>query len=103
MPQKMKIMMLASEGVPFIKTGGLADVVGALPTVLQALGHEVIVVLPKYGRIDDRNFDLELFHNPMGVWMGDEEAWCAVYRAGSGSKVPTYFIESQNYFGRNGI
>ncbi|MBE9524202.1 MAG: glycogen/starch synthase, partial [Chloroflexi bacterium] len=95
--------MLASEGVPFIKTGGLADVVGALPAALQLLGHDVIVVLPKYGRIDDRNFELELFHSPLGVWMGDEEAWCAVYRAGSGSKVPTYFIESQNYFARDGI
>ncbi len=101
--RKMKILMLASEGVPFIKTGGLADVVGALPAALQLLGHDVIVVLPKYGRIDDRNFELELFHSPLGVWMGDEEAWCAVYRAGSGSKVPTYFIESQNYFARDGI
>jgi starch synthase len=44
----MKILMVASEAVPFSKTGGLADVVGALPQALQALGHEVGVVLPLY-------------------------------------------------------
>ncbi|HAJ36656.1 MAG TPA: hypothetical protein DCL15_13295, partial [Chloroflexi bacterium] len=41
--------MISSEVVPYAKTGGLADVVGALPQVLQRLGHEVIVVMPKYG------------------------------------------------------
>ncbi len=44
----MKILMVASEAVPFSKTGGLADVAGALPHALQALGHEVGVVLPLY-------------------------------------------------------
>jgi starch synthase len=44
----MKILMVASEAVPFSKTGGLADVAGALPHALHALGHEVGVVLPLY-------------------------------------------------------
>src|SRR5205814_6293316 len=44
----MKITFAASECVPFSKTGGLADVVGALPQALAALGHEVTVFLPKY-------------------------------------------------------
>src|SRR5713226_5162620 len=44
----MKILMVASEAVPFSKTGGLADVVGALPQALHGLGHEVGVVLPLY-------------------------------------------------------
>ncbi len=44
----MKILMVASEAVPFAKTGGLADVVGALPQALQALGRQVAVVLPLY-------------------------------------------------------
>ncbi|PYV03209.1 MAG: hypothetical protein DMG26_09890, partial [Acidobacteria bacterium] len=39
----MKIAFVASEGVPFSKTGGLADVVGALPKALAAIGHEVEV------------------------------------------------------------
>jgi starch synthase len=44
----MKIALCASEAVPFAKTGGLADVCGALPQELDALGHEVILILPKY-------------------------------------------------------
>ncbi|MGH9356864.1 MAG: glycogen/starch synthase, partial [Terriglobia bacterium] len=44
----MKICFVASECVPFSKTGGLADVVGALPEALAALGHEVSVILPRY-------------------------------------------------------
>ena len=44
----MKILFVASEGLPFSKTGGLADVVEALPKALAALGHEVVVLLPRY-------------------------------------------------------
>ena len=44
----MKIVFVASEGVPFSKTGGLADVVGALPKALAASGHELEVILPRY-------------------------------------------------------
>ncbi len=44
----MNIAFVASEGVPFSKTGGLADVVGALPRALAALGHQVSVYLPRY-------------------------------------------------------
>ena len=44
----MKILFVASEGLPFSKTGGLADVVEALPKSLVALGHEVTVLLPRY-------------------------------------------------------
>jgi len=44
----MKILLVASEGVPYSKTGGLADVIGALPRALHALGHEVMVLLPRY-------------------------------------------------------
>jgi starch synthase len=44
----MHIAFVASEGVPFSKTGGLADVVGALPRALAALGHQVSVYLPRY-------------------------------------------------------
>ena len=46
MQQRLKIAMIAAECVPFAKTGGLADVVGALPQALHTLGHEVIVVMP---------------------------------------------------------
>ncbi len=44
----LRILMVASEAVPFAKTGGLADVVAALPKALGALGHDVTVVMPRY-------------------------------------------------------
>ena len=50
----MKIAMCASEVVPFAKTGGLADVTGALPFALEALGHEVIIIMPGYKQIPDK-------------------------------------------------
>ena len=47
----MKILFAASEVVPFAKTGGLADVAGALPLALEKLGHEVCIVMPGYKSI----------------------------------------------------
>ncbi len=47
----MKILIVASEATPFAKTGGLGDVIGALPMALAKLGHEVSVCLPKYAGI----------------------------------------------------
>ena len=44
----MNILMVASEALPFAKTGGLADVLGALPAALVRLGHRVDVVMPRY-------------------------------------------------------
>ena len=48
-----KILFVASEAVPFIKTGGLADVMGALPKELAAKGMDVRLVIPKYSGIAD--------------------------------------------------
>ena len=46
------ILMVAGEGLPFIKTGGLADVIGSLPKALTERGHEVKVVMPLYKKIN---------------------------------------------------
>lgn len=54
----MKILFVASEAAPFAKTGGLGDVIAALPRALAARGHDVLVVLPKYVGIDDKTFAL---------------------------------------------
>lgn len=47
----MKIVFIASESIPFIKTGGLADVAGTLPLALAKLGEKVSVIIPKYSKI----------------------------------------------------
>ena len=103
MPKKMKIVMVASECVPYAKSGGLADVVGALPTALRKLGHEVIVVMPKYRSVDVDKYNIQPFLSPMGVWMGDTQEWCSVFETQSPDGVAVYFIESDKYFDRDGL
>ena len=49
--------MVAGEGLPFIKTGGLADVIGSLPKALTERGHEVKVVMPLYKKISDKYYN----------------------------------------------
>jgi starch synthase len=98
----LRIAFLASEAVPFVKSGGLADVVGALPKVLRRRGHEVIVILPKYRAVDFGRFRRRRALSPLGVWMGTEEEWCAADVV-SLSGVRFYFIESEKYFSRGGL
>ncbi len=94
----MKILFVASECVPYAKAGGLGDVVGALPKALAELGHDVRVVMPRYGFIDSRHF---LRHAaPLGVPLGAGEAWCGVLEAHlPGSEVPVYLLEHDELFG----
>jgi starch synthase len=54
----VKILFVASEAAPFAKTGGLGDVIAALPRALAARGHDALVVLPKYASIDEKTFGL---------------------------------------------
>ncbi len=102
MKSPLKIVMISSECVPYAKTGGLADVVGALPKTLRAMGHEVIVVMPKYSSIDVDKFGLHRELNFLGVWMGNALEWCAVDSADNDG-VPVYFIECDKYFNRPGL
>ena len=102
MKESLKIVMIASECVPFAKTGGLADVVGALPQALQSLGHEVIVVLPKYASVNAAKHGLHRLWNNFGVWMGGGIEWCAVDEC-QFKGVRFYFIECEKFFARNGL
>ena len=97
----MRILLVASEAVPFIKTGGLADVIGALPTALAAAGHEVVLVVPLYGSIDHHKFALEKLDAkrtvPLGGW--SEDAW--VWRSTHGG-FTTWFVDNPALFSRSG-
>ncbi len=98
----MKILMVTSEAVPFAKTGGLADAVSALAAALSKEGHDVRIVMPRYYRIDRSK--LEMVPGPMGVHPGYQEIWTGVFTAKlPGTKVPVYFIDHEQSFGRDGI
>jgi starch synthase len=86
----MKIAMLASEVVPFAKTGGLADVVGALPLALEDRGQEVIIIMPRYKCIADGKF------KTMRVSKD-------ITSAAIGTNIKVYFIENDLYFNRDGL
>ena len=103
MPKALKIAFIASECVPFAKTGGLADVVGALPGSLRKLGHEVIVILPYYRSIDRDKYDIKPVLSSMGVWMGDSEEWCSVHGTINDDGVNIYFVEFDQFFNREGL
>jgi len=97
-----KILFVASEAVPFVKTGGLGDVCGALPKILKKLGHDVRIVLPRYWSIDRTQYDLTWAVTPMGVQMGNCLIWCGALK-GFLEDVPVYFIDHEGFFGRAGI
>lgn len=102
---KLKILLAASEVVPFAKTGGLADVAGALPKALRAMGHDVRVVMPRYYIVDKEKYALQQMEGELGVPMGSMgELWAAVYEGVlPGTDVPVYFIEYDEFFGRKGL
>jgi len=100
--------MASSEAVPFAKTGGLADMVSALSLSLAKKGNEVRIVIPRYYAINKDELKLKALEGPMGVPIGGGEEWCKVYEGtlpGSGKKNPiiVYFIDHENFFGRDGI
>ena len=104
----MKILIASSEAVPFAKTGGLADMVSALALALARIGHEIVLVLPRYYGINKTELGLKALEGPMGVPMGGGEEWSEVYEGvlpGSSGKnsVKTYFIDHEKFFGRDGI
>lgn len=98
----MKILMVSSEMIPFAKTGGLADVVGTLPSYLKKKGHDVRVVIPKYSSIDLSAYDVKEAVSPMGVWMGNFQEWCRLLEVVING-VTVYLVEHHGFFDRSGF
>lgn len=98
----MNILFVASEAVPFIKTGGLADVAGSLPKALNKLGMDCRVTLPLYSAIDDKfkKDMVELGH--FDVNLGWKREYCGIKKLDY-EGVTYYFLDSQYYFNRFGI
>ena len=93
------ILFVAGEGLPFIKTGGLADVIGALPKALAQRGHDVRVVLPLYSKVIEKHYDKLIRLGTIRVHSG----WIdqpATYYSCTVDNVVYYFIEHQGYFER---
>ncbi|HEX8034568.1 MAG TPA: glycogen synthase GlgA [Ktedonobacterales bacterium] len=96
----LRILIVASEGVPYVKTGGLADIIGALPRALRRLGHDVRVVLPRYKSVDTERWHLRTVISDLPIPMNQSTELVNVLEAPPGQDVPFYFIDSEHYFQR---
>jgi len=96
----MRVLLASAEAVPFAKVGGLADVVGSLPTALRRYGVDARVIIPYYGFIDPLEFNIEPlfsfdFHHRMGV----NEVRLACCQQ---DDIIFYLLQSAPYFGNEG-
>lgn len=100
----MKIVHAASEAAPFVKTGGLGDVMQALPAALSRYRDcEVSLFLPLYGTIkQDPSIHLQKITD-FTVFLGWREQYVGLFQLKSRAKKKVYFIDNEFYFCRNRI
>jgi len=96
----LKILFVSPEVEPFVKVGGLADMVGALPKELAQLGHDVRIVCPAYGSVK-RLGEWRALPEPLGVDVGPATQWARTWETTvPSSAVPAYFLENNDFFAR---
>ena len=98
----MKILYVASECAPFIKSGGLGDVSLALPKALARKGMEVIVVLPYYKKIKDAYKDRLEFVTSFYVPLSWRNSYCGIFTTEE-EGVKYYFVDNEYYFFRDSM
>ena len=99
----MRVVMASSEVVPYAKTGGLADVLGALPRALHRLGIDVTVIMPKYASTTPERFPLRRTDWLLQVPVSSQTVTAAVLQSELDDEVPVYLVEADQYFGRSGL
>ena len=96
--------MAAPEAGPYVRTGGLGDVMGALPAALAARGHDVKVILPRYTTIDGRRHEFSLRLDTVAVPDDGELSYASVECAGDSDQGVEYlFVGHSDYFSRPGL
>ncbi len=103
MAPRLRILLIASEVAPFAKTGGLADVAGALPKALAGLGHDVRIMMPKYRGAEAHATDSRIVVPILRVPLGDRTAEGALIEAHDPSGVPVYLLEHEHYYNRDSL
>ena len=98
----IKVLFATSEANPFIKTGGLGDVMGALPKELKRKGIDARVILPKYSAIKGELLEKLSFKKWFMVPVGWRNQYCGVYQC-EYDEVIYYLLDSEFYFHRNSL
>lgn len=96
----MKILFCASEAAPFAKTGGLADVIGALPKALKEKSCDTRVIMPYYKKIKEKN--IAQYKGYAYVKIADRMEYLGVFET-TYDDVTFYFIDSDRYFNRDAL
>jgi starch synthase len=97
----MRILLATSEAVPFAKTGGLADVCGALPVELERLGHEAAVIMPAYPQALNCGRHIQPTGITFKIPIGSKTIQGALLRSDlPDSRVPVYLVQQEDYFNR---
>ena len=95
----MRVLFIAAEASPLVKVGGLADVVGSLPRALAALGHEVRLILPKYGSLDTDVQDVIPGAPPGEVSLMGRSELAILKMTTLKGEMTVYLVENDHYFG----
>ncbi len=108
MSRPLNILFVSSEVEPFAKTGGLADVSGTLPQVIKDSGHEIRIIMPRYGSISERKFKLHdvIRLKDIDIPIGADKKIANVnssFIANVKSKVQVYFLANKELYDRPGI
>ena len=108
MSKPIGVLFVASEAGPFIKSGSIGDLAGSLPKIVKSMGHDIRVMLPGYGEINNRRFQI---HNLLRMKDIEIPIGPSVERANVKSsyinsenqKVLVYFLANDRYFNRDGL
>src|SRR5271170_820835 len=97
----MKILLASSEALPYSKTGGLADMVGALAKFLARAGHEVRLITPLYRGIREQFSDIQPFDWNLDLPLGSSRVQGRVWRRVVDDRLTAYFIEQPHFYERS--
>lgn len=108
MAKPLNVLFVASEVEPFAKTGGLADVSGALPQTIKQMDHEIRVIMPRYGSINERKSRLhEMIRlKDIEIPIGSKRYPASIkssFIVNNHTKVQVYFVDNEHLFGRPGL
>jgi starch synthase len=96
----LRVLFAAAEAVPFVKTGGPADVIGALPQALRKLGHDVRLAMPFYKNTDPERWRVRTVREKLAVPMSQHSRTVRVRETTRSDGMPVYFIDAPQYFQR---
>lgn len=97
--KQLKILIATPEAIPFAKTGGLADVAGALPKALNGIGLDARIIMPFYRHVQEGNFKLKQTGVQASVPLGLREIDIPVFEA-EASGITAYFLKRDEYYDR---